>query len=61
MHHPVPFIGIESGKKGRLHTLEDAYKYLGIEQELSHPGHPAEPESPTVLSNVSFEIQHGHT
>ncbi|GAB1193697.1 hypothetical protein APSETT444_002921 [Aspergillus pseudonomiae] len=57
MHHPVPFIGIESGKKGRLHTLEDAYKYLGIEQEPSHPGHPAEPESPTVLSNVSFEIQ----
>ena len=53
----MPFVGIESGKKGRLHTLDDAYKFLGMEQELSHPGHPTEPESPSVLSDVSFKIQ----
>ncbi|KAE8143435.1 hypothetical protein BDV38DRAFT_277456 [Aspergillus pseudotamarii] len=56
-HHPVPFVGIESGKKGRLHTLDDAYKFLGMEQALSHPGHPTEPESPRMLSDVSFKIQ----
>ncbi|KAE8422466.1 hypothetical protein BDV36DRAFT_291294 [Aspergillus pseudocaelatus] len=57
IHHPVPFVGIESGKKGRLHTLDDAYKFLGMEQKLSHPGHPTEPESPSVLSDVSFKTQ----
>lgn len=53
----MPFVGIESGKKGRLHTLDDAYKFLGMEQEPPHPGHPTEPESPSVLSDVLFEIQ----
>ncbi|KAF7625235.1 hypothetical protein AFLA_002108 [Aspergillus flavus NRRL3357] len=56
-NHPVPFVGIESGKKGRLHTLDDAYKFFGMEQEPPHSGHPTEPESPSVLSDVLFEIQ----
>lgn len=53
----MPFVGIESGKKGCLHTLDDAYKFFGMEQEPPHSGHPTEPESPSVLSDVLFEIQ----
>ncbi|KAB8260097.1 hypothetical protein BDV32DRAFT_158975 [Aspergillus pseudonomiae] len=41
--HPVPFIGIETGRLGKLYTFEDAYTFLGCQNINSHPGHPLPP------------------
>lgn len=43
MHHPIPFIGIESGKKGHIHTFKEAYEFLSTSNDVSHPGHPVQP------------------
>lgn len=43
IYHPVPFIGIESGKKGRIYTFQEAYKFLGLQEGFFHPGHPTQP------------------
>src|SRR5690606_24445208 len=41
--HPIPFIGIEGGRSGRLRTFQDAYRFIGQALHTSHPGHPSEP------------------
>ncbi|OGM46949.1 hypothetical protein ABOM_004419 [Aspergillus bombycis] len=51
--HPIPFIGIETGRLGRLYTFEDAYNFLGCPNILSHPGHLLPP--PTVSNSPSNE------
>ncbi|OGM39533.1 hypothetical protein ABOM_011917 [Aspergillus bombycis] len=41
--HPVPFISIEGGRRGKIKSFADAYKFLGQAEGTSHPGHPREP------------------
>ncbi|KAB8247557.1 hypothetical protein BDV35DRAFT_190900 [Aspergillus flavus] len=49
--HPVLFIGPkEGGRKCRLQSFADAYRYLGHAEDILHPGHPREP-------GLNLEIQ----
>ncbi|KAL4874777.1 hypothetical protein BJY04DRAFT_224685 [Aspergillus karnatakaensis] len=41
--HPVPFIGIEGGRRGKLKSFADAYRYVGQPANTLHPGHPTGP------------------
>jgi hypothetical protein len=34
---------MEGGRVGNIYTFEDAYKYLGYDRVLAHPGHPPVP------------------
>ncbi|KAJ5429176.1 hypothetical protein N7491_006192, partial [Penicillium cf. griseofulvum] len=43
--HPVPFISIEGGRRGKIESFADAYKFLGHAEDTLHPGHPREPGS----------------
>ncbi|KAJ5351765.1 hypothetical protein N7452_000739 [Penicillium brevicompactum] len=43
--HPVPFIGIEGGRRGNIKSFADAYQFLGFTENTSHPGHPQKPDS----------------
>ncbi|PIG83165.1 hypothetical protein AARAC_010186 [Aspergillus arachidicola] len=51
--HPVPFVGIEGGRVGKLYTFQDAYNFLDCPNIHSHPGHPLPP--PTVSGSPSNE------
>ncbi|KAE8158795.1 hypothetical protein BDV40DRAFT_307507 [Aspergillus tamarii] len=51
--HPVPFVGIEGGRVGKLCTFQDAYNYLDCQDILPHSGHPLPP--PTVPGLPSNE------
>ncbi|KAJ9264623.1 hypothetical protein DTO212C5_7005 [Paecilomyces variotii] len=55
--HPVPFIGIEGGRSGRLKTFEDAYKYLGQQTQTFHIGHPLEPSEPSTNNKMEKPVQ----
>ncbi|GKZ17402.1 hypothetical protein AbraIFM66951_004702 [Aspergillus brasiliensis] len=42
--HPVPFVGIETGRGRKIRTFEDAYAFLGGKVRTSdHTGHPQPP------------------
>ncbi|OJZ92269.1 hypothetical protein ASPFODRAFT_76836 [Aspergillus luchuensis CBS 106.47] len=51
--HPVPFIGIEGGRLGRLKSFADAYSFLGQAEERSHPGHPSVPATDDSMKRPS--------
>ncbi|KAL3465827.1 hypothetical protein BJX64DRAFT_274911 [Aspergillus heterothallicus] len=55
--HPVPFIGIEGGRRGQLETFEDAYEFLGHPKNSSHDGHPNEP----APANAQIHPSPNHT
>lgn len=40
----------------RIYSFEDAYRFLGIEGESSHPGHPNEPTSHIPSESVPFDV-----
>ncbi|KAJ0413430.1 hypothetical protein BJY00DRAFT_322035 [Aspergillus carlsbadensis] len=46
--HPVPFIGIEGGRRGRIKNFAGAYKFLNRPEATLHPGHPREPDPETI-------------
>ncbi|KAL2814985.1 hypothetical protein BJX63DRAFT_431089 [Aspergillus granulosus] len=50
--HPVPFVSLESGRRDRIRTFEEAYASLGARGRVPrHPGHPEPPahgELPSV-------------
>ncbi|OOF95652.1 hypothetical protein ASPCADRAFT_506542 [Aspergillus carbonarius ITEM 5010] len=52
--HPVPFIGIEGGRCGRLKNFRDAYQFMGQTGQSSHPGHPSEP---TTVNSMDLRTQ----
>lgn len=41
----MPFIGIEGGRRGNIKSFADAYQFLGLTENTSHPGHPQKPDS----------------
>ncbi|KAL5339352.1 hypothetical protein BJX70DRAFT_397802 [Aspergillus crustosus] len=43
LKHPVPFIGLEGGRKGNIYTFQGAYEFIGAQAVSSHPGHPSVP------------------
>ncbi|KAE8328336.1 hypothetical protein BDV39DRAFT_192208 [Aspergillus sergii] len=53
LQHPVPFVGIEGGRVGKLYTFQDAYNFLDCPNIHSHPGHPLPPS--TVSGSPSNE------
>lgn len=53
--HPVPFVGIEGGRRGKIESFADAYKFLGHAEDTLHPGHPREPSLDSeILSRQSI-------
>lgn len=39
----MPFVGIEGGRRGKVESFADAYRFLGHAEDTLHPGHPREP------------------
>ncbi|KAJ5793417.1 hypothetical protein N7457_000016 [Penicillium paradoxum] len=49
--HPVPFISIEGGRRGKIESFAEAYKFLGHAEDTLHPGHPREPGSDSEIQS----------
>ncbi|KAE8383492.1 hypothetical protein BDV26DRAFT_301652 [Aspergillus bertholletiae] len=49
--HPIPFVGIEGGRLGKLYTFQDAYNFLNYRNAFSHPGRPLPP--PVTVSSLT--------
>ncbi|KAL4794583.1 hypothetical protein BDV19DRAFT_399273 [Aspergillus venezuelensis] len=61
--HAVPVIGIEGGRRGKLQSFADAYRFLGQPANTLHPGHPTAPiPKPETGENVrELSLNRGRT
>jgi hypothetical protein len=53
----VPFISIEGGRRGKIESFADAYKFLGHAEDTLHPGHPREPGSDLEIQSQKFIVE----
>ncbi|CAI7631166.1 unnamed protein product [Penicillium glandicola] len=53
----LPFISIEGGRRGKIESFADAYKFLGHTEDTFHPGHPREPGSDLEIQSQKSIIE----
>lgn len=55
----MPFISIEGGRRGKIQSFADAYKFLGHAEDTLHPGHPDEPAFDSEIPFQKSTIEAG--
>lgn len=53
----MPFISIEGGRRGKIQSFADAYKFLGHMGDTAHPGHPREPGSDLEIQSQKSIVE----
>lgn len=53
----MPFISIEGGRRGKIQSFADAYRFLGHAGDTLHPGHPREPALDSEVQSQKSNIE----